>query len=325
MVLAVILAAGLERRLTGRQRTGRQRFATIGGRGQISPWRSSAPSVAVGSRHADRAGSATSTEGAVMTGDIPRFDELPLIEKLGLRHSWDVFGRSDDVGTINHLTPERVAAAASLVRQGDVFDLTWPIDEPNPPMYGRQPMKHTIYSPARNELDDYLDHFYLQGSSQWDGLRHVRAREFGLYTGVTGEMTAGPGRLGVEHWARHGIVGRGVLVDVARHQQSLGTPLVQTVGRSIEVDEIAAAAEAQGMQLRSGDVLCIRLGWPAYYEKLSPERRRRLNERIDGPLSLGQPGRRGGLRQPVVRGVPRKPGDRLPASTPDSLPGNGYR
>jgi kynurenine formamidase len=218
-----------------------------------------------------------------MTGDIPLFDELPLIEKLGLRHSWDVFGRSDNVGTINHLTPERVVAAASLVRKGDVFDLTWPADEPNPPMYGRQPMKHTIYSPARNELDDYLDNFYLQGSSQWDGLRHVRAREFGWYTGVTEEMTVGHGRLGVEHWVRHGIVGRGVLIDVALHQQSLGTPLVQTVGRSVEADEIAAAADAQGVQLRPGDVLCIRLGWPAYYEKLSLEQRQQLNESMTFP------------------------------------------
>jgi kynurenine formamidase len=218
-----------------------------------------------------------------MTTDIPKFDELPVIEKLGLRHSWDVFGRDDNIGTINHLTPERVVQAASLVRTGEVFNLTWPVDEPNPPMYGRRPVRHTIYPPARNELDDYLDDFYLQGSSQWDGLRHVQAREFGLYTGVTDEMTPGSGRLGVEHWVEHGIVGRGVLVDVARHQESLGTPLVQTEGRSIEAEEIEAAARAQGVELRPGDVLCLRLGWPGYYETLSHDERLAMNQAMAFP------------------------------------------
>lgn len=218
-----------------------------------------------------------------MNPPIPPFDELPMIDTLGLRHSWDVFGRDDNVGTINHLTPERVVQAASLVRTGQVLDLTWPVDEPDPPMYGRRPYAHTIYPPARNELDDYLDGFYLQGSTQWDGLRHVRAREFGFYTGFTGEMAPGPGRLGIEHWVQHGIVGRGVLVDVARHQQQLGTPLVHTEGRSIEADEIAAAAAAQGVELRPGDVLCVRLGWPAYYEPLSHDERVEVNKTMAFP------------------------------------------
>jgi len=33
----------------------------------------------------------------------------------------------------------------------------------------------------RGGRDDYVDNFAMQGSSQWDSLRHIRFREFGYY------------------------------------------------------------------------------------------------------------------------------------------------
>ena len=49
---------------------------------------------------------------------VPAFDDLPLIEKLGLRHAWGVFGPDDQRGTINFITPEARAAAAATVTEG---------------------------------------------------------------------------------------------------------------------------------------------------------------------------------------------------------------
>lgn len=44
---------------------------------------------------------------------------MPTYDEFASAHppcsSWDVFGRDDELGTINLLTPERVAAAARLV------------------------------------------------------------------------------------------------------------------------------------------------------------------------------------------------------------------
>ena len=51
---------------------------------------------------------------------LPDFDDLPVLGELGLRHAWGVFGEEDDLGTVNLLTPERVAAGAALVRTGEV-------------------------------------------------------------------------------------------------------------------------------------------------------------------------------------------------------------
>ena len=61
---------------------------------------------------------------------LPQFDSLPEIPELGLRHAWDVWGRDDVLGSMNHVTPERVAAAARLVRSGVRVSLDLPLDLP---------------------------------------------------------------------------------------------------------------------------------------------------------------------------------------------------
>ena len=61
---------------------------------------------------------------------IPKFATLPIVGQTGERHAWDVFGRSDQLGTVNLLTPELVKRAATLVRTGRVINLTLPLNFP---------------------------------------------------------------------------------------------------------------------------------------------------------------------------------------------------
>jgi kynurenine formamidase len=82
------------------------------------------------------------------------------------------------------------------------------------------------------------------------------------------EFDPGPGPLGMEHWARHGIVGRGVLVDVARYREQAGRPLDPMASEAIGTDDLQAALDAQGSDLRPGDIVCIRTGWIAAYRTL---------------------------------------------------------
>jgi hypothetical protein len=50
---------------------------------------------------------------------IPRFDDLPLQKGAPLRSAWGLYGEKDELGTLNRLTDERVAAAAkSEIRTG---------------------------------------------------------------------------------------------------------------------------------------------------------------------------------------------------------------
>ncbi len=96
----------------------------------------------------------------------------------------------------------------------------------------------------------------------------MRAREHGFFGGLTSEFDPGPGPLGMEHWARHGIVGRGVLVDVARYREQAGRPLDPMASEAIGTDDLQGTLDAQGSDLRPGDIVCIRTGWIAAYRTL---------------------------------------------------------
>jgi hypothetical protein len=209
---------------------------------------------------------------------VPDFDDLPRIERLALRHAWGVFGPDDQLGAVNFLTPERVRRAAGLVRTGAVFNVTLPLTAFDPPLYEREPLRHTVFAPDRNGLDDRLDGFYLQSSTHWDGLRHVRAREFGFWGGERTDsavMQPGAGPLGIEHWVEHGLVGRGVLLDYGRWVTA-GEPAYDPFEkRSVSGAELEAVAEAQGVALETGDILCIRLGWMGGYQAEDAAGRRR--------------------------------------------------
>jgi len=167
------------------------------------------------------------------------------------------------------MTPERTVAAAQLVRDGVSVGLNLPTDVPDPPLFGRERLRHQIFGVDRNTLDDRLDAFYPQASSQWDGLRHVRAREHGFFGGVdSDELVPGSGPLGIDAWERRGIIGRGVLLDIVGLRARQGRAYDPLGSETIEADDLAAAAAAQGVEIRAGDVLCVRTGWLAAYLEL---------------------------------------------------------
>jgi hypothetical protein len=212
-----------------------------------------------------------------VTVTVPRYDELPLIPELGARHSWGVFGDGDRLGTANFLTAEAVVAAAREIVRGERFGLSLPLDEPRPGLTDRPAYRHTIVQSDRNTQDDVLDSFYPQGSSQWDGLRHVRAREFGFYNGAAAD------RLGIEAWAECGIVGRGVLLDVAGYLARQGTPLDPWAEFAIGAELLRVVAADEGVALRAGDILLVRTGYVGAYLRADPDQRRRLRDRQECP------------------------------------------
>ncbi|HVN90466.1 MAG TPA: cyclase family protein [Candidatus Binataceae bacterium] len=212
------------------------------------------------------------------------YDELTEPTGLGMRHSWGEFGENDKLGSINLLTPERVTAAAKLIRTGERISLDLPLNLPDPAMFGRQRYKHEIFALNRNEMDDRLDGFYPQGSTQWDGLGHVRAREHGFWGGVTQNPMDGPNQLGIEHWVQHGIAGRGVLVDVAEWFTAQGRPLDPFQSVMITAEELTNTLSWQKVTVEPGDILCLHTGWVDKYKSLDREGRTKIAE---NPTSAG--------------------------------------
>lgn len=218
---------------------------------------------------------------------LPSFDELPIKSENPPRSAWGLFGDDDQIGTLNLLTPERVAAAAKLVRHGQVFALNWELEQPNPPLFYRETIRHTIKRRRKNVFDDIYDNFNTQSSTQWDGLRHYGHRLYGFYNGVTEEQITNQegSPNGIEHWARRGIAGRGVLIDYPRFAAHHGIDFAAGKQSPITAEQMQAAAQWQGVQFQVGDILLLRTGWMQWYLSLSTEERFRLAHH--GPLEIG--------------------------------------
>lgn len=194
---------------------------------------------------------------------IPKFADLPVMPEAPPGSSWGVFGREDRLGTLNFLTDDRRLAAARPVHSGRTFNLDLPLNLPSPPMFAsRTAYQHTVlHRPGTFGRDDRLDGFYLQGSSQWDALKHISHPEFGFYNWLDdARVDAEPRQLGIQNFAAQGIVGRGVLLDTARHFEALGRPLAPDAHREISVEELEQVAREQGVEFQPGDIVMLRTG-----------------------------------------------------------------
>jgi Putative cyclase len=202
--------------------------------------------------------------------DPPDYDDLPLDAVFGMRHSWGYLDRN--IGTLSQVSPAAVLSAVSTVQLGETITLNLPLDEIDPPLFGRPRYEHRVYATERNIFEDELNRWNPQSASQWDGFRHVRARESGFYGGVT-DLDRSGDALGVEHLAARGIAGRGVLVDVAGWAEAVGRTHDPLGPTPIDQEMLAAAMHHQGVTARPGDIVCIRTGWVGAYRLLSAEAR----------------------------------------------------
>jgi kynurenine formamidase len=232
-----------------------------------------------------KAESPAPAEPRPIPADVPSYDQLPIREGTPQGAAWGVFGDDDQLGTINLLTPERVIQAASFVRSGRVFALNLRIDIPDPPLFTRGKHRHIIKNFGSYILDDYLDNFYPQASSQWDALSHVKHPQLGAYNGIPeGDITGyGGSKLGIDNLAQRGIAGRGILADVARYYERQGKELNCATNDVVPLEDLLATLEAQGTKVWPGDVLLIRVGWTKAYLAMSQEQKAELARETKSP------------------------------------------
>lgn len=186
--------------------------------------------------------------------------------------NWGRWGDDDQIGTLNNIEPADIIAAAGLVRKGKTFALGLSLKEPiqSGLFGGRWNPIHTMLATgtdaaAGNQDGDgkaylrYADdaiNMPCQASTQWDGLCHIFLDDK-MYNGYDAKLVDARGaqKLGIEHY-RDKMVGRGVLLDIARWKsvESLDD------GYAITPADLDACAAAQGVEIRKGDFVLVRTG-----------------------------------------------------------------
>ncbi|KQT89190.1 metal-dependent hydrolase [Marmoricola sp. Leaf446] len=197
--------------------------------------------------------------------EVPSMDEI----LKDAPTNWGKWGEDDEVGSLNYLGPAQVLAAVQQVSSGEVFTLQRLIGDPkgDPVWPGRSPAVRTqildesswdgpdapAFPGGLHYADDKIDAF-LQGSTQYDALGHVW---YGgqLYNGYDARTsTGGLDKASVQPIAERGVVGRGILLDMARFR---GKDNLEK-GEVYSHEDLVACAEAQGTSIEKNDILIIR-------------------------------------------------------------------
>ena len=184
--------------------------------------------------------------------------------------NWGKWGEDDEVGAVNYLAEPQVLEGARAIEHGKTFTLGVPIGrhEGDPKTPGRPETQHYMLrdrghyeagklpTDGRQGSDDVLT-LALHGTTHIDALGHSWYGDE-MYNGFDPETTKGGlERCSIEPIAEHGVVGRGVLLDIARHR---GVDHLE-YDATISLSELRACADEQGVELRPRDVLVIRTGW----------------------------------------------------------------
>jgi kynurenine formamidase len=208
-----------------------------------------------------------------MPDPLPEYPDLPRTGG-GAPATWGLWGDGDRLGTLNFLGPDSARRGAACVRTGRSFPLDLPMDLLDPPLFGRDSVRHTVLGDDTTlGRDDLVSGWNTQSSSQWDGFRHIRDPLSGYYGGLQGAAH------GVDVWAAHGIVGRAVLLDVARHRSAQGRPLDPSDADLVTAEDLDACLAEQGGRIEPGDIVLIRTGWVDWYRALDAPGRARVADR----------------------------------------------
>jgi hypothetical protein len=107
-----------------------------------------------------------------MLPKTPPFESLPL-QKDGPRgNAWGLYGKDDQLGMLNRLTPETTLAATKEIIHGIRISTDLNLNQPGIPCFGRAVFNQHIHHKAPRTVNDDILTLNTQSSSQWDGFRH---------------------------------------------------------------------------------------------------------------------------------------------------------
>jgi kynurenine formamidase len=196
--------------------------------------------------------------------------------------NWGKWGPDDELGSLNYLDAAAVLRGAQYIKKGEVHTLQVQMGHPHgdPVWPGRSGIDRSNVmdesnwdgtdAPAFPGGLHYADDkatLFLQGSTQYDALGHVWY-DGKIWNGYDCRTTVGElKKASVLPIAEKGVVGRGVLIDMARHR---GKDWLDK-GETFDHNDLEAAAKAQGVSIEQRDVLLIRTGFMKAWYSMSQE------------------------------------------------------
>ena len=192
--------------------------------------------------------------------------------------NWGRWGKEDERGALNLLTPEIILGARESIKTGKVYSLGIPIQSAGVPLLDHRgkPMRLTLqnYSddgmydglgcePGTGAHEDILI-FASHTTSHMDALCHVygNKKHYNGFGAETMKTNSGANHLGIEKVGV--IVARMVMLDMVEHLGG-GTDGCVELGHCITAEELEACASKQEVEIRAGDIVLIRTGYLDYW------------------------------------------------------------
>lgn len=180
--------------------------------------------------------------------------------------NWGRWGPDDETGTLNLITPDKRRQATALVRDGISVSLARDaeteaaVDNPRP--YQVTPLGITA--------DEIRIAYHGFMHTHLDFLNHNFIGEGVTYNGYAPDPTVvaaeGGHARNTVHNAKHGIVTRGLLIDMARFKN---VPYLDP-GTAIYIEDLEAWEAETGLRVSSGDAVVIRTGRWARRAEVGP-------------------------------------------------------
>ena len=181
--------------------------------------------------------------------------------------NWGRWGKDDQKGTLNLITPAKRLAAVRLVKEGVSVSLAHNIDKEKAPDSPRPLGQEMTLDAGGHAMDLYTIWYHGSIITHIDALCHY-SFEGKLYNGMDRSRINskdGCPILGVEN-QKEGFMTRGILVDIPRMKN---IPYMEP-GDLVTAADLEAWEKYANIKIGSGDALFVRTGRWARRAKLGP-------------------------------------------------------
>jgi len=178
--------------------------------------------------------------------------------------NWGRWGKDDQLGSVNLITPAKRKQALALAKTGVSVSLAHnPLTERAED--NSNPFEHTML--RGNNMDRYAVSYHGYAHSHIDALCHILYKDqtYNGYPRAEVNTEKGCTKLGIDN-LKQGILSRGILIDAPRLK---GVEYLEP-GTPLYAEDVEAWEKKAGVKIGAGDIVLLRTGRWTRRAKLGP-------------------------------------------------------